>query len=112
MFIRRSTYNRLVARAEAYAEAYVAARRAEHRKTAPHAARRDRLAKACRRYRAELAEQRAAHHKALARLERRANLLQEQLDEVLGMNSEQVMAGARWQQRRSDKPRTPSAVAQ
>ncbi|MFD7100793.1 hypothetical protein [Streptomyces xanthophaeus] len=104
MFIRRSTYRRLVARAEAYSQAYVDARRAEHRKAAPAVARRIRLAEACRRYRAELAAQRAAHQEELARSERRAQQLQEQLDEGFGLNSEAVRAGARWQERRHDKP--------
>jgi hypothetical protein len=111
MFIRRSTYQRLVARAEAYSQAYVDARRAEHRKAAPAVTRRDRLTRACARYRAELAEQRAAHQRALARSERRADRLQEQLDDVLGLNSDAVRAGDRWQQRRPDKPYTPTAVA-
>ncbi|MGW5852137.1 hypothetical protein ACWFQ8_30030 [Streptomyces sp. NPDC055254] len=106
MFIRRSTYQRLVARAEAYAQAYVAARRAEHRKAVPAAERRERLARACRRYRAELAEQRAGHQTALARKQRQIDRLQGQLDDVFGLNSDQVQAGERWQERRPDKPYT------
>ncbi|MBT2449442.1 hypothetical protein J7F03_20590 [Streptomyces sp. ISL-43] len=105
MFIRRTTYNRLVARADAYAGAYVAARRADRRKAVPAAARRERLAAACLRYRAELAEQRAQHAAALARQQRRADQLQQQLDDVLGLNSSDVQAGVRWQQRRQDRPR-------
>ncbi|MGW2582979.1 hypothetical protein ACWCYZ_16860 [Streptomyces virginiae] len=98
MFIRRSTYRRLAARAEAYAQAYVDAQRARHRKTPPAVERRNRLVQACARYRAE-------HVAALAAQQRRIDYLQEQVDEVLGLNSEQVRAGARWQQRRPDKPR-------
>ncbi|MFD0358407.1 hypothetical protein ACFVHW_32445 [Streptomyces sp. NPDC127110] len=111
MFIRRSTYQRLAARADAYAEAYVAARRAEHRKAAPAAARRARLVQACARYRAELAEQQALHDAALAKEQRRSAQLQARLDDALGLNSEDVLAGARWQQRRHDRP-WPPAVAQ
>ncbi|THA56138.1 hypothetical protein [Streptomyces sp. A1136] len=103
MFIRRSTYHRLVARAEAYHEAYVAARRAENRKAAPAVARRERLVRACASYRAEL----AANRLTIARKDRRIAQLQGQLDDLLGLNSEQVQAGARWQQRRPDKPYTP-----
>jgi hypothetical protein len=105
MFIRRSTYQRLVARAEAYGQAYVDARRAEHRKAGPAVERRLRLVRACARYRAELNKQQASHEAALARQQRRADQLQARLDEALGLNSDQVMAGARWQQRRPDKPR-------
>ncbi|MFD4936317.1 hypothetical protein [Streptomyces virginiae] len=116
MFIRRSTYRRLAARAEAYAQAYVDAQRARHRKTPPAVERRNRLVQACARYRAELAAQRTQHAAelaaqriqhaaALAAQQRRIDYLQEQVDEVLGLNSEQVRAGARWQQRRPDKPR-------
>lgn len=108
MFIRRSTYRKLTARAEAYSQTYVEARRAANRKAAPGVARLERLVRACARYRAELAEQRASHLAALARRDRRIEQLQGQLDDVLGMNSDQVMAGAHWQQRRSDKPYTPA----
>lgn len=111
MFIRRSTYRQLADRADAYDEAYVWARRAEHRKAAPAVARLQRMAKACGRYRAELAQQRAKHTAALGRQQRRIDLLQAQLDELLGMNSDQVLAGTRWQQRRPDKPYTASTVA-
>lgn len=92
MLIRRRTYQRLVARAEAYSEAYVAARRAEHRKAVPAAARRERLIKVIARYRREL-----------DRKDRRINHLQEQLDEVLGLNSDAVRQGEKWQERRHDK---------
>lgn len=111
MFIRRSTYQRLVARAEAYSQAYVDARRAEHRKAAPTAARLKRMAEACARYQAELATQRADHAAALARKQRRIDHLQGQLDDLLGLNSDAVRSGERWQQRRPDKPHTPASVA-
>lgn len=95
MFIRRSTYRRLRARAEAYSQAYVDARRAENRKATPAAKRTKRLALACLRYRVELAEQRASYEAALRKQQRRTNLLQEQLDEVLGMNSDAATAVAK-----------------
>lgn len=111
MFIRRSTYTRLRTRAEAYSQAYVDARRAQNRKATPAAKRTKRLALACLRYRGELARQRAGHQAELARQQRRIDRLQGQLDDVLGLNSDQVLAGEHWQQRRPDKPYTATAVA-
>lgn len=95
MFIRRSTYHRLVARAESYAEAYRAAMSSDRRRC--------RLVLACARYRKEL----AASRRTVAVRERRIEQLQGQLDDLLGLNSDAVMAGERWQQRRPDKPYTP-----
>lgn len=111
MFIRRTTYNRLRSRADAYSQAYVDAQRAQHRKAAPGVARLVRLAEACARYRAQLAEQRAQHAAALAQKQRRIDHLQQLLDDALGLNSEDVRAGERWQDRRPDKPRRVEAAS-
>lgn len=93
MFIRRNTFHRLVARGESYAEAYRAAMSSDRRRC--------RLVLACQRYRKTISEQRAA----LAAAEHRAGVLQEKLDDVMGLNSDAVRAGERWQQRRADKVR-------
>lgn len=64
------------------------------------AARLDRAVRACARYRAAIAAQ-----------ERLIRDQQRQLDDVYGLNSERVNAGAHWQQRREDKrPVKPGEV--
>jgi len=98
-FIRRSTLDALHTRVETYAQA---AR--DERRTAAAALANSRA----------LAEKYVEPGEALTQLtearrqldvkERRIALLQEQLDELLGMNDSRVQAGAMWQHRRSDKP--------
>jgi hypothetical protein len=100
MFIRRSTYNRLVARADAYGQDARTARRAEqnaHNEVARQVA---------------LAEVRQADHDRtvagmaadLAAAERRADRLQKAYDNAVGLDAPALDLGAQWQQRRTDKP--------
>ncbi len=99
-FIRRSTLRALHARVEAYAQA---AR--DERRTAQAA-----LTNARR-----LAEQAATPDEALAQLRearsqlaaetRRADRLQDRLDDACGIRQPAVEAGAMWQHRRSDRPK-------
>ncbi|WP_225840264.1 hypothetical protein [Streptomyces sp. NK08204] len=56
-----------------------------------------RALRACKRYRA-----------ALAAEQRRADRLQQRLDDCLGLNTAQVAEGQRWQQTRHDKKGTVS----
>ncbi|MEV6313394.1 hypothetical protein AB0M10_33000 [Streptomyces sp. NPDC051840] len=100
MIIRRSTYNRLVARADAYGQDARTARRSEqsaHNEVARQVA---------------LAEVRQADHDRtvagmaadLAAAERRADLLQKAYDNAVGLDDPALDLGAHWQQRREDKP--------
>lgn len=111
MFIRRSTYRTLIARAETYRQAELNARRtvttlvgnsaraaeefidADDRTNAVER-RLDRELKACARYRA-----------ALPKSEKQARDLQARLDDLLGLNAPGIVAGALWQERRTDKPK-------
>ncbi|WP_097866534.1 hypothetical protein [Streptomyces sp. rh34] len=97
-FIRRSTLRTLQARVETYAQAARDARRVEQSALAN-----------CRR----LAEQAAAPDETLAQLRearaqlaaetRRADRLQDRLDDACGITTPAVDAGAMWQQNRTDK---------
>lgn len=111
MFIRRSTYRTLLARTETFRKAELNARRtvqtlvgnsaraaeqfvdADDRTNAVEH-RLDRALKACARYRA-----------ALRKSEKQARDLQARLDDLLGLNTPGVLDGARWQERRTDKPK-------
>ncbi|MER7814051.1 hypothetical protein [Streptomyces sp. NPDC096153] len=116
MFIRRSTYRALQQRTETYRQAELNIRRtlstlvsASARAAAQFVAaddrtnaterRLDRALRACARYRFELAD--TARY--LRALERRTRLLEQQLDDALGLNSPEVAAGFLWQERRQDK---------
>lgn len=104
MIIRRATYNRLIARADAYAEAARDNRRVQKAAldNTRHIAaqyvgldnRLTRTVKACARYRAELAIR-----------NRRIRHLEQRLDNLLGLDTPEIEAGARWQERRPDKPK-------
>lgn len=100
MFIRRSTYNRLVARADSYAQDARTSRRQEqnaHNEVARLAA---------------LANVRQTDHDTtvasltadLAAAERRADRLQAAYDNAVGLDDPAPDAGAQWQERRTDKP--------
>ncbi|MET9707871.1 hypothetical protein [Streptomyces griseus] len=101
MFIRRSTYLRPVARAEAYAQDARDARRAKQNAD-------NQVARM-----AALAEVRQADHDQtvaamaadLDAAERRAARLQAQYDHAVGLDSPSLDLGATWQSRREDKPR-------
>ncbi|WWM24842.1 hypothetical protein QBW33_13250 [Streptomyces sp. B21-104] len=99
MFIRRSTYNRIVGRADAYAQDARNARRGEqdaHNEVTRQVA---------------LAEVRQADHDRivaglaadLAAETRRANRLQKAYDNAVGLDAPALDAGAQWQDRRTDK---------
>ncbi|MFD5975527.1 hypothetical protein [Streptomyces bacillaris] len=101
MFIRRSTYLRLVARAEAYAQDARDARRAEQNAD-------NQIVRM-----AALAEARQADHDRtvadmageLAAAERRVARLQAAYDNAVGLDAPALDHGAAWQSRREDKPR-------
>ncbi|MFG2763118.1 hypothetical protein [Streptomyces rubiginosohelvolus] len=105
MFIRRSTYNRLVGRADAYAQDARNARRAEQNA-------RNEVTR-----QVALAEVRQADHDQtvadmaadLAAAERRAARLQAAYDNAGGLDNPTLDLGAHWQTRREDKPRTEVA---
>lgn len=101
-FVRRRTLATLRARVETYATAARDARRVE--------------AVALANYRRLAAQFTAAGsavtdlveaRRLLAAKDHRIQLLQDQLDELLGLNSPDIAAGANWQDRREDK--TPGA---
>lgn len=98
MFIRRSIYEQLLDRVETYRQAELRARRAlakllgSSRYTTHE--RLDRILRACARYRQEAAV-----------LQRRIRHLEARLDDAMGLNQAGVAEGARWQERRHDKPR-------
>ncbi|MFD9764757.1 hypothetical protein ACFWXI_14645 [[Kitasatospora] papulosa] len=100
MFIRRSTYNRIVGRADAYAQDARNARRGEqdaHNEVTRQVA---------------LAEVRQADHDRivaglaadLAAQTRRADRLQKAYDNAVGLDTPALDLGAQWQTRRTDKP--------
>ncbi|NUS76740.1 MAG: hypothetical protein HOV70_11140 [Streptomyces sp.] len=105
MFIRRSTYLRLIARAEAYAQDARDARRAKQNAD-------NQIARM-----AALADVRQADHDQtiaamaadLDAAERRAARLQAQYDHAVGLDNPSLDLGAHWQTRRTDKPRTEVA---
>ena len=98
MFIRRSAYEQLLARAETYRQAELRSRRAltkllgSSRYTTHE--RLDRVLRACATYRQETAV-----------LKRQVRHLEDRLDDAVGMNQAGITEGARWQERRHDKPR-------
>ncbi|MFJ6319675.1 hypothetical protein ACIQJW_26695 [Streptomyces californicus] len=102
MFIRRSTYLRLVARADTYAQDARNARRNEQNAD-------NQVARM-----AALAEVRQADHDQtvaamaadLAAAERQVARLQAQYDNAVGLDAPALDHGATWQSRREDKPRT------
>ncbi|WP_069743065.1 hypothetical protein [Streptomyces sp. EN23] len=102
MFIRRSTYLRLVGRADAYAQDARNARRSEQ----------DARNEVTRQV--ALAEVRQADHDRtvagmaadLAAAERRVARLQAAYDNAVGLDNPTLDLGAHWQTRRADKPRT------
>lgn len=100
MFIRRSTYEQLLARTESYREAELRARRTLTRLLASRRytthERLDRVLRACARYRQDAAV-----------LQRRVRHLEAQLDDAMGLNQSGIVDGARWQERRHDKLRRP-----
>ncbi|MGW9299390.1 hypothetical protein ACWHA3_01000 [Streptomyces cyaneofuscatus] len=105
MFIRRSTYNRLAARADAYAQDARDARRAEQNAD-------NQVARM-----AALADVRQADHDRtvadmaadLAAAERQVARLQAAYDNAVGLDAPALDHGAAWQSRREDKPRTAVA---
>ncbi|MGW4040435.1 hypothetical protein ACWEIM_29865 [Streptomyces sp. NPDC004778] len=105
MFIRRSTYRRLVGRADAYAQDARNARRGEQNA-------RNEVTR-----QVALAEVRQADHDRtvadmaadLAAAERRADRLQAQYDNAVGLDDPTLDLGAHWQTRRTDKSRTEVA---
>ncbi|MFE6931797.1 hypothetical protein ACFVDT_07170 [Streptomyces sp. NPDC057699] len=98
-FIRRSTLNALRARVETYAQA---AR--DERRTAAAALANSRALAAKYVEPGEALTALAEARRQIDAKERRIRLLQDQLDELLGMNDPRVRAGANWQAHREDKP--------
>lgn len=104
MFIRRSTYKGLLAHIEQLVDQRDAAEQdartylAASKQTAAKYTDSDDRVVALQR---ELADTRAR----LERVSRRADRLQAQYDDAVGLNSSAISDGARWQERRHDKPR-------
>lgn len=104
MFISRHRYNELQARADMYAENARDARKVQR-------AALDNAAKIAEKFvdaddRTNTVEKQLDEAKAaIADRDRRIERLQARLDDALGLNTPGVLSGARWQERRSDRPR-------
>lgn len=99
MIIRRSTYNRLIARVDAYAAAARDARRVQQAAVNTTG----RIAERSTTREAELTATTEQLRKELTSSQRLVRNQQAQLDELLGLNAPGVVAGAQWQDRRVDK---------
>ncbi|MFE7754278.1 hypothetical protein [Streptomyces sp. NPDC057429] len=101
-FVRRSTLDALRARVETYAQAARDERRTAEAALANARALAEKYVEP-----GEALTQLAEARRQLAARERRIALLQDQLDELLGMNKQRVKDGAHWQLNRTDKPKDP-----
>lgn len=97
-FISRRNLQTLRARVETYAQHARDARRVEQAALTNYARLAARFVEP-----GEVLTELAETRRQLEAKDRRINLLQDQLDELLGMNAPGVKAGAHWQARRTDK---------